>query len=91
MDRGYQNLKINTQLASLYRREFPDDLDQHRADPTITWWSRLRDHLKKYFETKTLTLFRHFTAKVSVNKKLASFIIPLICVCRLPEYAFTMW
>ena len=80
MDRGYQNLKINTQLASLYRREFPDDLkiniapiqQQHGGadcelfaaavcltlalgdDPTRVKWrqNRMRDHLKKCFETK---------------------------------------
>ena len=31
MDRGYQNLKINSQLASLYRRGFPDDLKINTA------------------------------------------------------------
>ena len=58
---------------------------------TVRWrQNRMRKHLKDCFERGHLTAFPYIPAKTcpKMNKSLASVTIPLICVCRLPEYAF---
>ena len=52
------------------------------TNPTTLRWrqERMREHLKSCFESKIFTSVK--------PKKLEMFTIPLICICRLPEYAF---
>ena len=117
MYQGYVNTNVQTQLASLYRREFPEDLSitvesiqlqngdsdcglfaaaicvalALGTNPTTLRWrqERMKEHLKSCFESKIFTQFPSIPKKTSVKpKKLEMFTIPLICICRLPVYAF---
>ncbi|KAI6655647.1 hypothetical protein LOD99_11376 [Oopsacas minuta] len=60
------------------------------GDPAKVRWrqKRMRKHLRDCLETRNLTPFRSIPAKFSSNVEPSSFLISLICVCRLPEYAF---
>ena len=104
------------QLALLYRKEAPENLEiriipiqqqqggsdcglfaaavcvllAQGGDPAIVRWrqNRMRKHLKDCFETGYITPFPSIPAKHHSKLKSASMIVPLICICRLPEFAF---
>ena len=59
------------------------------SNSTSVKWrqNRMRQHLKKCLEAKHLTAFPSVAVKRSENRR-TQITIPLICACRLPEYAF---
>ena len=113
---GYISNNTKVQLASLYRKEAPEDLEVRLVsiqqqqggsdcgifaaavcvklakggDPSRVRWrqNRMRKHLKDCFETGCIIPFPNIPAIHRSKVQTTSIIIPLICICRLPEYAF---